>query len=202
MFTGIITERGSVVRIDRSHEVVGLTVDAAATAPDLAIGDSISVNGVCLTVVESTDRTFSVDVVPESLDRSSLGALGVGDPVNLERPMAANGRFDGHIVQGHVDGVGTMLSKEDEGGSVRVMVSLPPGLARYVVEKGSISVDGTSLTVAGVSEPGAADPWFTFVLIPHTLEVTVFSTKGPGSPVNLEVDVLAKYVERMLGSRS
>jgi riboflavin synthase len=132
------------------------------------------------------------------MTRTSLGALESGSVVNLERPLAATGRFDGHIVQGHVDGVGEIVEMADEGGSVRIRVTLPPDLSRYLVEKGSITVDGTSLTVTAVSETDASRAWFEFVLIPHTLEVTAFGTRRPGDAVNLEVDVIAKYVERML----
>jgi riboflavin synthase len=199
MFTGIINELGTIDGIGGTGGLVRLSVRGPVTADGLVVGDSVAVNGVCLTVVGVDDVTFHVDVVLETLDRSSLGALREGDRVNLERPMPAHGRYDGHIVQGHVDGVGRILSMEPEGESVRVTVELPDSLGRYVVEKGSIAVDGTSLTVAGVAPLDATSPTFSFVLIPHTMEVTVFRTKTVGDTVNLEVDVIAKYVERLLG---
>jgi riboflavin synthase len=199
MFTGIIAELGTVSTTEPINGGARLVIDATSTLELLTIGDSVAVNGVCLTVVSRTKRTFSVQVVDESLSRSALGSLNVGSPVNLERPLAANGRFDGHIVQGHVDGVGVVASVIDEGDASRVRISMPSDLERYIVEKGSITVDGTSLTVTAVSDPGSTDPWFEIVLIPHTLAVTVFGSAVQGTPVNLEVDVIAKYVERMLG---
>ena len=159
----------------------------------MAIGDSIAVNGVCLTAVSLAGDALSVEAVPETLGRSNLGRLAVGSHVDLERPMAADGRFDGHIVQGHVDGTGTVRSITADGGSQRFWFDVPSGLLRYLVEKGSVTVDGVSLTVSGVDESG-----FEVVLIPHTLEVTVLGDRGVGDLVNLEVDVLAKYVERLL----
>lgn len=197
MFTGIVTELGHVESIV-GDGVTSLAVVAPDTANGLAVGDSIAVNGVCLTAVTVGADRFSVHAVPETMTRTSLGALESGSVVNLERPLAATGRFDGHIVQGHVDGVGEIVEMADEGGSVRIRVTLPPDLSRYLVEKGSITVDGTSLTVTAVSETDASRAWFEFVLIPHTLEVTAFGTRRPGDAVNLEVDVIAKYVERML----
>jgi riboflavin synthase len=178
-----------------------LVIDATSTLAGLEVGDSVAVNGVCLTVVSHTATTFAVQVVDESLARSALGSVGVGSPLNLERPLAADGRFDGHIVQGHVDGVGVVVSIEDEGEASRVRITIPGNLDRYVVEKGSITVDGTSLTVTAVSDRGADEPWFEIVLIPHTLDVTIFGSIAKGSQVNLEVDVIAKYVERMLGTQ-
>jgi riboflavin synthase len=162
----------------------------------MAVGDSVAVNGVCLTAIEAGAGGVAVDVVQESLDRSNLGDLEIGSRVDLERPMLASGRFDGHIVQGHVDGVGTVAAIEPEGDARRVRVEVSPKLARYVVEKGSVTVDGVSLTVTAVgTEPPT---WFEFVLIPHTLEVTVFGQRDIGDRVNLEMDVLAKYVERLM----
>ena len=201
MFTGIVAELGAVEATDPIDGGARLVVDASSTLEGLTIGDSVAVNGVCLTVVNRTEENFTVQVVDESLSRSSLGSLEEGSPVNLERPLAADGRFDGHIVQGHVDGVGVIASIDDEGDASRVRITIPPGLDRYIVEKGSITVDGTSLTVTAVSAPGANDPWFEIVLIPHTLAVTVFGSIMPGTLVNLEVDVIAKYVERMLGDQ-
>jgi riboflavin synthase len=201
MFTGIIAELGTVTETEPVNGGTKLIITASNTLEGLEIGDSVAVNGVCLTVVSHTQASFSVQVVDESLSRSSLGSLDAGSRVNLERPLAADGRFDGHIVQGHVDGVGTIVSIIDEGDASRVRVTMPSDLGRYIVEKGSITVDGTSLTVTAVSEAGTDDAWFEIVLIPHTLAVTVFGLAGPGTKVNLEVDVIAKYVERMMGER-
>jgi riboflavin synthase len=199
MFTGIVAELGTVSAIEPLDGGTRLVIDAESTLAALEVGDSVAVNGVCLTVVSHTATNFAVQVVDESLARSALGSVGVGAPLNLERPMAADGRFDGHIVQGHVDGVGVISSIDEEGEASRMRITIPNGLDQYVVEKGSITVDGTSLTVTAVSDGGSDDPWFEIVLIPHTLEVTIFGSLTLGSHVNLEVDVIAKYVERMLG---
>ncbi|NLT29932.1 MAG: riboflavin synthase [Propionibacterium sp.] len=197
MFTGIVEELGEVVEITQGADSAVLRIRGPVVVADAEHGASIACNGVCLTVVEFDRETFTVDVMGESLRRSSLGALQPGSPINLERAMAASGRFGGHIVQGHVDGVGRIVAREPADRWEVVTISLPPELARYVVEKGSITVDGVSLTVSGVSEPGAAEPWFAISLIPTTLELTTLGTKTVGDPVNLEVDVLAKYVERL-----
>jgi len=199
MFTGIIAELGTVVATEPVSGGAKLVIGADRTLEGLTIGDSVAVNGVCLTVVSQTGTGFSVQVVDESLARSSLGSLVEGSPVNLERPLAADGRFDGHIVQGHVDGVGIVASIVPEGDASRVRITMPVALERYVVEKGSITVDGTSLTVTAVSTRDTGEAWFEIVLIPHTLDVTVFGSIDVGFLVNLEVDVIAKYVERMLG---
>lgn len=201
MFTGIVAELGRVSDSEPLNGGTRLTIDASHTLDALRTGDSVAVNGVCLTVVDQTATSFSVHVVGESIARSSLGSLGEGSRVNLERPLSADGRFDGHIVQGHVDGVGVIVSIYDEGDASRVRVASPSVLDRYIVEKGSITVDGTSLTVTAVSDAGADDAWFEIVLIPHTLAVTVFGSATVGTLVNLEVDVIAKYVERMLGTQ-
>ena len=193
MFTGIVEEKGTVVRTEPAEQGLRILVDAPRVAGALAIGDSIAVNGVCLTVVETSSSGFSADVVKETLDRTNLGALRPGSTVDLERPMPASGRFDGHIVQGHVDGVGRVARLTAEGESVRMAITIPAGLARYAVEKGSMTVDGVSLTIAGLTETG-----FEVALIPHTLAVTVLGERQPGDLVNLEVDVIAKYVERLL----
>jgi riboflavin synthase len=202
VFTGIISELGTVVSAEPQGGVMRLTLEAPTTSGDLSLGDSVAVNGVCLTAIDVEESSFTVEVVHESVDRSSLGSIAAGDVVNLERPMHGQGRFDGHIVQGHVDGVGTISKHIPDGGSTRVRVGVPQALAPYIVEKGSIAVDGTSLTVSGVSDVGAREAWFEFVVIPHTLEVTVFGNRGVGDTVNIEVDVLAKYVERLLGFRA
>lgn len=201
MFTGIVADLGSVRSVQPTEAGARIEIETPRTAAGLAIGDSVAVNGVCLTAVAVTESTFAVDVIHESLARTALGSLVTGDPVDLERPMAGNGRFDGHIVQGHVDGVGRVLAVMPEGGSRRMRIGLPVELARYTVEKGSIAVDGVSLTITGVSAIGE-EPWFEVALIPHTLEVTVLGRRAVGEPVNLEVDVLAKYVERLMEAAS
>jgi riboflavin synthase len=193
MFTGIVEELGEVVALDDLGDSVRLTLRGPLVTAGAAHGDSIAVNGVCLTVVEAGDGAFAADVMRETLDRSSLGALAAGSPVNLERPTELGGRLGGHLVQGHVDGVGTILGRAPSQHWDVVTVGLPQALARYVVEKGSVAVDGVSLTVASVS----ADR-FTVSLIPTTLALTTLGRKQPGDPVNLEVDVIAKYVERLL----
>jgi riboflavin synthase len=192
MFTGIVAQQGSIANVEEVVDGRRLTIDVGHL-DGLEIGDSISVNGVCLTAVEVVPGRATVDVVLETLDRTNLGALQPGDPVNLELPMPASGRFDGHIVQGHVDGVGEVLSVVSEGEGRRMTVSAPEGLMRYLVEKGSVTVDGVSLTVAALTEHG-----FEVALIPHSLTVTTLGLRQAGQKVNLEVDVLAKYVERLL----
>ncbi len=193
MFTGIVEELGEVVAWEDLADAARITVKGPTVTSDAGHGDSISVNGVCLTVVEHLDGAFTADVMKETLSRSSLGALRVGSPVNLERAVRLQDRLGGHVVLGHVDGTGTVLEKRPDEHWTVVRVSLPAGLDRYVVEKGSITVDGISLTVAAV-EPG----WFEVSLIPTTLALTTMGAKGPGDPVNLEVDVLAKHVEKLL----
>lgn len=202
MFTGIITERGEVVDALTIESGRRLTINAHDTSPELRLGDSVSVNGACLTVVGNTDEAFTVEVVQESLDRTTLGGLEVGSKVNLERPMAATGRFDGHIVQGHIDGVGHVTGMLEEGEAVRIRISVPTEIARYMVEKGSITIDGTSLTVTALSGIEESIAWVEVVLIPHTLDVTTLGSARIGSPVNLEGDVIAKYVERLIGART
>jgi riboflavin synthase len=196
MFTGIVEELGSVVALDPGADSARLTVRGPLAASDAEHGASVAVNGVCLTVVEQRADELTVDVMAETLRRTSLGGLRAGDPVNLERAMAATGRFGGHIVQGHVDGTAVVLERTPGDRWETVRFSLPAPLARYVVEKGSITVDGVSLTVAAVD----ADS-FTVSLIPTTLELTTLGHRAVGDPVNLEVDVLAKYVERLLTSK-
>ena len=195
MFTGIVEELGEVTEVTELGDSSRLRLRGPLVTTDASHGDSIAVNGVCLTVVTHGNGEFTADVMAESLKRTSLGALTVGSPVNLERAMPADGRLGGHLVQGHVDGTGTLLERTPGEHWELVRISLPAALARYVVEKGSITVDGVSLTVAGV---GADD--FTVSLIPTTLEVTTLGSKQPGDPVNLEVDILAKYVERLLAA--
>lgn len=218
MFTGIVEELGEAVRLDWHGEEGTLVIRGPLVASDARHGDSIAVNGVCLTVVAVADGTFTVDVMKETFDRSALGSLVPGDPVNLERAATLATRLGGHLVQGHVDGVGTVLARRDgadEAGAGEVgagesgagggpefaefTIALPAGLSRYLVEKGSITVDGVSLTVVEVT-----DSAFTVSLIPTTLRLTTLGRRAVGELVNLEVDVIAKYVEKMLagGARS
>ena len=194
MFTGIVEELGEVVAVEQLEDASRFRLRGPLVTEGAQHGDSIAVNGVCLTVVEFGDGEFTADVMAETLKRSSLGALEAGSRVNLERPMAVGDRLGGHIVQGHVDGTGTILDRTPSEHWELVKVGLPAHLSRYVVEKGSITVDGVSLTVVEV-----ADDWFTISLIPTTLALTTLGIKQSGDPVNLEVDVIAKYVERLLG---
>jgi riboflavin synthase len=191
MFTGIVEKMGSVVAANRSEGSMRMSI--AATDLNLKIGDSIAVNGVCLTAIGVRPDGFDADVVLETLARTNLGELEPSSRVNLERPMPADGRFDGHVVQGHVDGVGVVVSVQPEGDGQRIRVRSPHDLSKYVAEKGSIAMDGVSLTVAAVE-----DDEFEIALIPHTLDVTTLGLGTPGSRINLEVDVIAKYVERMM----
>jgi riboflavin synthase len=196
MFTGIVEELGEVIGLERHGDAARLTIRGAAQ--DTSPGDSIAVNGVCLTATGITGGTFTADVMGETLDRSGLGALTPGAPVNLERSVRLADRLGGHLVQGHVDATGTIISRTPAAGWDQVRISLPGKISRYVVEKGSIAVDGISLTVSALTPAGAADGWFEVCLIPETLKRTTLGTAEPGGTVNLEVDVLAKYVERLL----
>ncbi len=196
MFTGIVEELGEIIGKTDGPESAVLEIRGPLVVSDAAHGSSIAVNGVCLTVVDLKDDAFTADVMRETLERSSLGALEPGSRVNLERPVRLQDRLGGHLVQGHVDGVGVIVERVPSEKWEIVRVSLPDALSRYVVEKGSITVDGVSLTVVE-----AAPDSFTISLIPTTLELTTLGRKGPGDPVNLEVDVVAKYVERMIGAR-
>jgi riboflavin synthase len=193
MFTGIVEAVGSVTRIERRGESASLVIDAPSIADGLRVGDSVSVNGGCLTVTEVVGPELCFEAVRETLDCTTLGGLEVDAPVNLERALRADGRLDGHIVQGHVDGTGSVRGLEREGDDVRLHVDCDPDLADLLVEKGSVAIDGVSLTVVGVQASG-----FDVALIPHTLEVTTLGQRRPGDRVNLEVDVLAKYVKRYL----
>ena len=193
MFTGIVEELGEVTAVEKLDDASRFRLRGPVVTEGAKHGDSIAVNGVCLTVVDLGENEFTADVMAEKLDRSSLGALAPGSRVNLERPMALGGRLGGHLVQGHVDGTGHIVERKVSENWELVTVSLPAGLARYVVEKGSITVDGVSLTVVD-----AGPDFFTISLIPTTLALTTLGLKQPGDPVNLEVDVLAKYVERLL----
>ena len=196
MFTGLVAGRGHVTAVGRSDDGVRLTVQTSL-ASELALGDSVAVNGVCLTAVAIDDATFDADVMNETLGRSSLRDAAVGSDVNLELPLRASDRLGGHVVQGHVDGLGEVSGVIDDGFARRIQIAAPPEVLRYVVEKGSIAVDGVSLTVAGMDNES-----FTVSLIPETLQRTNLGQATPGTRVNLEVDVLAKYVEKLIGSRT
>jgi riboflavin synthase len=195
MFTGIVEGTGTVAALAAADDASGarLEVEAPFLAGDLRLGESVAVNGCCLTVAQATAAGFAADLVAETLRRTALGGLAAGDLVNLERPMALGGRLGGHLVQGHVDGVARVLDRTAVGDGEEVRIELPAELERFVVEKGSVAVDGVSLTVAGVGSG-----WFAVALVPHTLEVTTLGRRRPGDPVQLEVDVVAKYVERLV----
>jgi len=196
VFTGIVEERGEVVSVLLQGDSARMVIRADLAIEDAKLGDSISVNGVCLTVAELDGSSFTADVMAETLARTSLGAASSGSPVNLERAMPAHGRLGGHLVQGHVDATGQILQINPAEHWTVVRISLPEQLARYVAEKGSITVDGVSLTVVGVD-----DDSFTVSLIPTTLRETTLGDREVGDPVNLEIDVIAKYVERLLEAR-
>jgi riboflavin synthase len=221
VFTGIVEEVGTLLVREDQGDAARLGIRARTVLDGVALGDSISVNGVCLTVTGVTPApgsggeggegdeggsgngtaVWTTDVMAETLRRSSLGAVRQGDPVNLERAVTPHTRLGGHMVQGHVDGVGTVLARTPSEHWEVVRIGLPAELARYVVEKGSIAVDGVSLTVSALSAADDAEPWFEVSLIPTTLRETTLGARAAGDPVNLEVDVIAKYVERLLGGR-
>ena len=188
MFTGIVEEVGTV----KSAEPNRLLISASEVMSDLKIGDSICVNGTCLTVTTRDDTSFSVDVVPETLRRTNLGALKADSPVNLERSMPADGRFGGHVVQGHIDATGMVSSITQDGDALMLNFDAPASVMRYVVEKGFIAVDGTSLTVVNCDNDS-----FVVTIIPHTKDHTIIGTRKVGDTVNLEADIMAKYVERL-----
>ena len=187
MFTGIVEELGAAAGVGARFEVA-----CERVAEDAEVGDSIAVSGVCLTVAERTREGLAFDLSSETLGRTTLGSLRPGDPVNLERPLTLASRLGGHLVQGHVDAVGEVVAVEPDGRAAAMRVRVPEGLRRFVVEKGSVAVDGVSLTVAAMEGDG-----FTVALVPHTLEVTTLGARAPGDHVNLEMDVLARYVEQM-----
>lgn len=193
MFTGIIEELGTVERVTRGRVSAVIAIRAEHILSDLKIGDSVAVNGVCLTATGLTGHGFTADVMHETLDRSALAGLGPGSRVNLERAMAANGRFGGHIVAGHVDGVGTIAAIEQDDNAIWFTITAPAQVLRYVVEKGSIAIDGISLTVARVETDR-----FAVSVIPHTAAVTLLGRRRTGDRVNLESDLVGKYVERLL----
>lgn len=197
MFTGIVEEMGAVTMMEKTLAGTRVTLLASTVLGDLKIGDSVSVNGICLTVVSKGDRDFSVEVSPETLSVTTLGQLLPGTPVNLERPMKLNERIGGHLVAGHVDGVGTIRSRQQEGNAIFFTIEAPPEILRYCVLKGSITVDGISLTINDVTQYG-----FTIAVIPHTAKVTTLGLKQVNDTVNLEADLIGKYVERLLQERS
>jgi riboflavin synthase len=196
MFTGLVAGLGEVADVERTPDGVRLTVQTPL-AGELRAGDSVAVNGVCLTAVAPDGESFAADVMNETLRRSSLGGASAGAQVNLELPLRASDRLGGHVVQGHVDGLGTVADVQDDGFARRVRIEAPADVLRYVVEKGSIAVDGVSLTVAALDSDS-----FTVSLIPETLQRTNLGRVAPGASVNLEVDVLAKYVEKLIGVRT
>jgi riboflavin synthase len=202
VFTGIVEEVGTLVVRDDQSDAAVLRIRADLVLQDVALGDSIAVNGVCLTVTGVEDGVWSTDVMAETLSRSSLGTVTAGTPVNLERAVTPHTRLGGHLMQGHVDGIGAIIGRVPGEHWEVVRIALPVELARYVVEKGSIAVDGVSLTVSAVSAADIPEPWFEVSLIPTTLRETTLGARAPGEPVNLEVDVIAKYVERLLGGRA
>ena len=193
MFTGIIEELGSIASVENQDAGSRIVIAATIVTSDISNGDSISVNGVCLTALDVTVSSFAADVSPETLDRTTLGGLDAGSPVNLERAVTPATRLGGHIVQGHVDGRGTFISAEQQGDFWTVSVGFPPDLARYFVPKGSVTVEGISLTIAALS-----DTHFDLAIIPKTWQMTNLSSLNPGNQVNLEADIIAKYVERMM----
>ena len=201
MFTGIIEELGRVTAIEHLTDAARIRVHGPVVTADAALGDSIAVNGVCLTVTDIGEGQFTADVMAETLRRSSLANVSVGDAVNLERPVSLSARLGGHMVQGHVDALGQVLARKPSDHWDVVTISLPDALSQYVVAKGSIAVDGVSLTVVDVSDVGAATGWFTVSLIPETLARTTLGSRAVGDSVNLEVDVIAKHVERLMAGR-
>lgn len=196
MFTGIVRERGRVTSVEGDGDGIRLRVEAPQTAGGVAIGDSVALSGCCLTVVEIGDGTLAFDAVPETLARTSLDGLHAGSELNVEPAIRAGEPLGGHYVQGHVDGVGQVRSVEPEGDGVRIWFDAPEAVLRYCVEKGSVAVDGVSLTIATLDDDG-----FAVALIPHTLEATTLGRLQPGARANLEADVLAKYVERLVAVR-
>ena len=193
MFTGIVEEKGKIKRLDISGSSGKVEIACSRVLEETKMGDSIAVNGICLTVTSMTDSSFTADVMAETVRRSSLSGLGAGSEVNLERAMAADGRFGGHIVSGHIDGTGSIVSMSREENAVWIRIAAEPSILRYIVEKGSVCIDGISLTVASVDSLG-----FEVSIIPHTLSETTLGSKKSGDAVNLENDIVGKYVERMM----
>lgn len=197
MFTGIVEEMGAVTAVEKTLAGTRLTILAATVLGDLKIGDSLSVDGTCLTVVAKSERNLVVEISPETLSVTTLGHLTAGAPVNLERAMKLNERIGGHLVAGHVDGVGTIRSRHQEGNAIFFTIEAPDEILRYCVVKGSVTVDGISLTINNVTDKG-----FSVAIIPHTAKVTTLGLKQVGDPVNLESDLIGKYVERLLQERN
>lgn len=196
MFTGIIEEVGTILAVKASQQAMQLTVGAQRILHDVQLGDSIAVNGVCLTVTSFTPSSFTVDVMPESIKATSLDGLAPQMRVNLERAMAANGRFGGHFVSGHVDGIGTIISRKREANALYVQIAVDESLLHYMIPRGSVAVDGTSLTIFALD-----DKSFTISLIPHTADESVVGTKAKGAIVNIECDMMAKYIEKFTTAR-
>lgn len=196
MFTGIVEERGRIEKLDQASGGIKIVVSASVVTSDIANGDSIAVNGVCLTALDISSESFAADVSPETLHRTTLGSLKVGSAANLERAMLPTTRLGGHIMQGHVDGRGTFISAESEGDFWTVKIGFPAELARYLVHKGSVAIEGISLTIAALNDDN-----FDIAVIPKTWEMTNLSSLAPGDPVNLEADIVAKYIERMIQFR-
>jgi len=196
MFTGIVEEMGWVVAMERGERSATITVGASVVQSDARLGDSVAVNGCCLTVVAIEENSLTFEAIPETLARTSLGKLALGDAVNLERSLAANGRLGGHFVQGHIDGVGEILALREDDNAIIMEIGVPESLLRYFVEKGSVAVDGVSLTVASLLTNG-----FTVWTIPHTRAVTTLGNRNVGDSVNIECDLLGKYIERLMGVR-
>jgi len=194
MFTGLVEELGKVKAIARGPKSVRLTVTANKVVSDVKLGDSIAVNGTCLTVVDYSSSWFTADVMPETVDRTILSKLKLGDTVNLERTLRVGDRFGGHIVSGHIDGMGIIKDMQKDDNAVVIRIEAEPAVMRYIIEKGSVAIDGISLTVVAYG-----DNWFTVSLIPHTASLTTLGIKTVGSHVNLETDVIGKYVEKLLG---
>ena len=199
MFTGIVEELGEVVSVEHLGDAARITVRGPQVTTDARPGDSIAVNGTCLTVTGLSGSDFTADIMAETLHRSGLGDLAAGSPVNLERSLRVGDRLGGHLVQGHVDGVGRIVSRAPARHWEVVRITVPPDLRRYLVEKGSVAVDGVSLTISALGGDGE-QPWFEVSLIPATLTATTLGRAAPGSRVNLEADVIGKYVERMVGA--
>lgn len=197
MFTGLIEEKGKVLRIEGGTTGVKLTISAPGISEDASIGDSINVNGACLTAVAVSHPNIEFDVMPETVERSNFGSLKPGDSVNLERSLKAGGRLGGHIVLGHVDGIGIIRDIRKVGNSTLIRIEAPPNVMQYVVEKGSIAVDGVSLTIANYGKN-----WFTVAIIPYTLEVTTLGEKSIGNTINLETDIIGKYVQKFVQGKS
>ncbi|MCE5287513.1 MAG: riboflavin synthase [Pelosinus sp.] len=194
MFTGLVEELGKVTAVQKGKESLRLTVAAKKVLADIKLGDSIAVNGACLTVVEYNDAQFTADVMPETVDKTAFRLLKKGESVNLERTLQVGSRLGGHIVSGHVDGLGTILAKESDDNAVLVRIQTTSAIMRYIVKKGSIAIDGISLTIADLGTD-----WFMVSIIPHTAKETTLGLKPPGVEVNLETDIIGKYVEKLLG---